>query len=173
MAQPAPVPSLPAPDALPGGSWYELEFAGQRAVLVTADGEASLRTPAGTDLSQAHPAITDAATGQFPTGIALDGVVVEQPGGRPAVFMVFDIVSVKTTDLRDRPLRSRHRALRRHTHGLRHPLHGVPGTGDPLIAAQWLRECAGADIGVRGLTVKGLSTAYGAESSWLSFTPQP
>lgn len=62
--------------------------------------------------------------------------------------------------MRARPLSERRLLLETVLAGATGPLQLVPQTSDVDLARQWLDDYASADVGIEGLVVKGLASAY-------------
>jgi ATP-dependent DNA ligase len=179
-----PTDHLPAERVLPGGCQYEPKWDGYRALLgVDMDGYARIRSRRGADITRSFPDIAGPALEQLPPGTLLDGELVVWGGeefdfsqlqrriasparaaslarAKPASFMVFDILSLRGTDLMDEQLRVRRRRLQGLVTDLAPPLQITPATKDRAVAQNWLRDYADAAVGVEGLVIKGLGTRY-------------
>jgi ATP-dependent DNA ligase len=68
------VDKIPAPNALPGGSRYEVKWDG-RVAIVRRGREARLWTRHRNDITGRFPDIAAAAIHQVPDGVVLDGVI--------------------------------------------------------------------------------------------------
>ncbi|HEY7631012.1 MAG TPA: non-homologous end-joining DNA ligase [Thermoleophilaceae bacterium] len=118
-----------------GDDWFlERKFDGERCVAVKRDGDVTLASRTGKDLTGRYPEVTEAIAGQRAGELLLDGEVVAFDGestsfGRlqqrlgvtnpsdglvqrfPVVFCVFDLLELDADDLRPQPLRERRKRL--------------------------------------------------------------
>lgn len=76
----------------------------------------------------------------------------------PAEFVAFDLLAVDDADLTDEPFRHRRKILETISSGFAPPVHLVPSTLDPQIAAKWYRRFEGA--GLDGLIAKPRNGTY-------------
>lgn len=175
-----PVSSLPESDDLPGGCAYEPKFDGYRAMIFVDDGVCRIQSRHGQDITQAFPDIVAAATIELPDGVVVDGELVvwgenaydfiqvqkrivspPRPFAlNPASFIAFDLLMWDDDDLRGEPLSERRRLLEIVFVDHQMPFQLVPQTTDRDVAQSWLREYGRNDIGIEGLVVKGLESAY-------------
>ncbi|YCH06359.1 ATP-dependent DNA ligase [Arthrobacter sp. alpha11c] len=183
------VPSLPPPNALPGGSWYEPKFDGYRCVLVV-DQTVTLWSRQRKELTRYFPDLVAAAERQLPEVCIVDGEAVIWNNNRldfdalqrrmvtskaelpalarqlPATFAAFDVLAVAGQDTRGVPFSDRRALLGELAKDWTPPLALSPGTTDPELARTWLEELPAS--GVEGLVVKGLLQTYAPGiRSWL------
>jgi len=173
---------LPGPDAMPGGSRYELKWDGFRACAQIGNGLVRLWSKNGTDLTRRFPEIVAGLGIVVPDGSVLDGELIiwsndrlafdllqqrfaggpararDQAREHPASYVVFDLLALAGEDLRDQPLRDRRAALETLSRAWSPPLQLSPMTDEIEIARRWMREYR--QSGVEGLMVKGAGTRY-------------
>ena len=174
--------TIPGPDAMPGGTVWELKFDGYRAVLRVTNRGAELWSRNGSDLSRIFPELIEAAEADLPAGSIADGEAVVWVDGRlsfdhlqqrmvagaagvarlarqhPASYVAFDLLAAAGQDLRPLPWRDRRAALEA-IGSWQPPLQLSPYTTDPQMAAEWFRDYPGA-TGVEGLVAKGAGSPY-------------
>lgn len=185
-----PADAVPRPDALSGGVQYSPKWDGFRAVVIVAEGGATLWSRQGNDLTRIFPELATAAVELVPPGYVLDGEAVVWTDGRldfdalqhrmaarsasiarlaaekPASFVAFDILAVDGTDTRRLPLRDRWALLAELAREWEPPLHLSPATADVDEAGAWFEEMA--DAGIEGIVAKGLGTMYeGGKRGWV------
>ncbi|HEV7956034.1 MAG: ATP-dependent ligase [Microbacteriaceae bacterium] len=180
------VDAVPAQDSVPGGLSYEPKWDGFRAI-VYFDGETCEIGSRGSKvLTRYFPELTEAFARLLPEPCVLDGEIVVptgEPGreklnwealsGRihpadsrirrlaaetPAMFVAFDLLSVRADNHLDHPFSERRAALERLAGGLGHPIHLSQTTTDVDLARRWLVEFEGA--GLDGVVAKPLEAAY-------------
>lgn len=183
--------AIPTALALAGGTIWEPKWDGFRAVLQSADGGVRLWSRNQTDLSKAFPDVVEAATAQVPVGCVLDGELVAWVDGRlsfdqlqhrmvsrpsavarlvrqhPASYVVFDILAVDGTDVRDLRWRDRRALLDELAAGFEPPIQVSPYTEDYATALEWFEALS--PTGVEGLVAKGAGTRYraGERGAWV------
>jgi bifunctional non-homologous end joining protein LigD len=112
----------------------ERKFDGERCVARKEDGEVSLESRTGKDLTRTYPEVVAAVAAQRPRSLLLDGEVVAYDGdqtsfsrlqqrlgvrtpsaslvaGFPVVYCVFDLLEIDGVDLTERPLLERRARL--------------------------------------------------------------
>lgn len=184
-----PVARIPAENALPGGSRYELKYDGFRLVMHVQNGTATLWSRQRKDLTRSFPDLAAAAVAQLPDGVTIDGEAVVWTDGRldfdtllrrlnagrgltaiarekPASFVAFDILTVAGQDARSLRLDDRRALLEELAADWMPPLNLSPVTRDADEAAEWFDAFTAS--GVEGLVVKAGAGAYrGGERDWL------
>lgn len=185
----APGKDIPDRDGLPGGARYEPKFDGIRVTAARREGSVTLWSRHGTDLTAAFPELAAAAETLAP-GTVVDGELVAWVDGKlnfdvllqrmnagrqratmmarkyPTSLVLFDVLVVHGTDVRDRPFDERRAILQALADGWRPPLALSPSTVSQEIAADWFESMA--DAGVEGLVVKGGAQTYrGGERIWV------
>jgi hypothetical protein len=184
------VERIPAAGALRGGCRYEPKWDGVRIAVVRSEPSARLWSRHGTDLTEAFPEITAAASAQLPPGTVLDGELVIWDHGRlsfpllqsrisrgartaapmarrhPASLAAFDLLAHDGADLREQPFDSRRERLERLASTWKPPLNLSQVTADPDEAAEWFE--AYLQAGIEGLVIKGGADMYPAGArGWL------
>jgi ATP-dependent DNA ligase len=174
---------LPGPNALPGGSRFELKWDGFRAGAVCRGGEVRLWSRNGKDFTAKFPDVQKALAAQVDVQCVLDGELVVWTGDRmdfdalqqrnvntaatvwtklapaqPASFVVFDVLAIDSVDVRPMGWTVRRRRLESLAQNWRPPLQLSPVTDDPAEAREWLEAFKAS--GVEGLVVKGASSRY-------------
>lgn len=174
---------LPGPNAMPGGSRFELKWDGFRVGAVCRRGEVRLWSRNGKDFTAKFPDIQAALAGQVGTDCVLDGELVvwtrermdfDALQGRmvntaatvrrrlardqPASLVVFDVLSVGTVDVRPMRWTARRTRLEQLAKAWRPPLQLSPVTADIAEAREWLEAFKAS--GVEGLVIKGATTRY-------------
>jgi ATP-dependent DNA ligase len=178
-----PVPQLPGPTALPGGTVFEPKYDGYRMLVFAHAGHVYLQSRNLRDLTAAFPEIAEAATA-LGEDVVLDGEAVIYAGGRldfaalqqrmnrrpgavaqlateqPAHFIAFDLLEHAGAEMLGWPYRERRGALESlfQGHGLQAPWALTPSTADRRQAEQWLQDWAG--MGVEGVVAKGADQPY-------------
>jgi ATP-dependent DNA ligase len=180
------VPSVPAPDSVPGGLSYEPKWDGFRG-LVSWDGAAvEIGSRGAKPLTRYFPELVEAFTRLLPEPCLLDGeiaVPTGEPGHHrldwealtqrippaasrvarladetPAMFVAFDLLARGDRDLQTEPFAVRRAELEDLIGGLPHPLHLTRTTRDADLARRWLDEFEGA--GLDGVVAKPLAQPY-------------
>jgi ATP-dependent DNA ligase len=184
---------VPGPGALQGGCQYEPKWDGYRGVVHVLDDRCVIRSRRGSDLTDAFPDIAAAARAQLPPGSVIDGELVIWGEGRldfaavqarvtsrtraaalataqPASFVAFDVLTHAGVDVRGHPLSARRRLLEDVFTATTPPLQLSPSTLDLEQARTWLADYTTSRVGIEGLVIKGLATAYrGDERGWLKY----
>jgi ATP-dependent DNA ligase len=187
------VDQIPAPNALPGGSRYEVKWDGYRVAIVRRGQKARLWTRNRNDITDRFPDIADAGIRQVPDGAVLDGeLVILGADGRlsfdalqqrlgaspakarakaaelPACYAAFDLLAVRGVDLRTQRWTVRRHRLEQLATGWVPPLQLTPVTDDVDEATEWF-EVLPAAMGVEGLVVKGAASRYtpGRRDAWV------
>jgi ATP-dependent DNA ligase len=180
------VPSVPAPDSVPGGLSYEPKWDGFRG-LVSWDGTTvEIGSRGAKPLTRYFPELVEAFTHLLPEPCLLDGeiaVPTGEPGHRrldwealtqrihpaasrvarlaaetPAMFVAFDLLARGDRDLQGEPFAVRRTELEDLIGGLPHPVHLTRTTRDADLARRWLDEFEGA--GLDGVVAKPLAQPY-------------
>ncbi len=156
---------LPGPNAMPGGSRFELKWDGFRVGAVCRAGEVRLWSRNGKDFTAKFPDIQTALAAQVGTDCVLDGELVVWTGERmdfdalqarmvntaatvrrrlardhPASLMVFDLLAVGDVDVRPMRWTARHGRLEDLAKSWRPPLQLSPVTAD-VVLQQSRRFC--------------------------------
>lgn len=180
--------TLPAENALPGGSRYEPKWDGFRVAAVS-DRVPSLWSRHGTDLTVTFPEIT-AAVAVLPPQSLFDGELVIWRDGRlafeallrrmstgtrgaqrlaremPASLVLFDVLALDGTDVRRMTYDERRELLNLALEHVRPPIAVSPMTTDRDEAGRWFEDMAAA--GIEGLVVKGGAQRYlPGERQWV------
>ncbi|WP_208430700.1 MULTISPECIES: ATP-dependent DNA ligase [Aeromicrobium] len=185
------VTALPEPGALAGGCAYEPKFDGYRALLFVDEDGCRVQSRRGHDISDAFDDVAAAAAEQLPAGLVVDGELVVWADGsldfaelqrrlgrgsnhgfrrRPASFIAFDVLAVAGIDIRSRPLEVRRELLETVIDEPEGAIQLSPQTTDVAEAREWLDDYSAADVGIEGLVVKGLGTAYrNGARDWLKY----
>jgi ATP-dependent DNA ligase len=183
------VESIPAEDALPGGSLYEPKWDGYRICALVRAGGVSLFSRQQKELTRYFPDLLEAVAVQVPPGCVLDGEAVVWTADRldfdalqrrlvaskaglpalvrehPASFVAFDLLAVAGHDIRNAPLAQRRELLEQLAADWEPPLNLSPMTRDRAQALTWFEELHHA--GVEGLVVKGAGQSYqGGVRQW-------
>jgi len=177
------VPALPGPQAMPGGTRWELKWDGFRAAVVRGPDTVRIWSRNKTEMTASYPEIAAAALALLPANSVCDGELVCWDGDRlsfdllqqrlaagpararalaaehPASYVVFDLLAANGVDLRGRPFDERRSALEAMT-TWSPPLQLSPITDDFDTAKAWLVDHARADAGIEGLVAKGGATMY-------------
>lgn len=184
-----PAATLPAPRDLGGEGLYEPKWDGVRLVLMV-DGDVSLWSRQGTNLTRAFPELVAAAAAQLPDGVIVDGEAVIWSEGRldfdallrrinvgrsraeilarqqPASFAAFDLLAVDGRDIRGLQLRDRRALLGELAGSWEPPLNLSPVTRDRAEAAEWFQTLTAA--GIEGVIAKGAADPYvGGQRTWV------
>lgn len=190
LAMAKPVPRVPGPDVLPGGSWYEPKWDGFWVSATVADSGVTLWSRQGKDLTRWFPDLVTALAEQVPPGCVIDGEALIWTGDRldfnslqqrmvtgrkllpafvrerPASFAAFDVLAVAGHDTRDLALKDRRILLEELAAGWAPPLNLTPVTTDYGTALEWFEEFP--PTGIEGLVVKGAGQRYeGGVKQWL------
>ena len=191
LMRPRTVPTIPAADALPGGTRYELKLDGFRcAAFARGTRPPVLQSRSGRDLSPGFPAIASAVAA-LPAGLVLDGELCAWHEGKLAfeqllrpraardadrvalALVVFDVLAVPGRDVRALPLHARIDLLHSALADLPPPLQLVMATTSSAEARTWF-DTLGPQ-GVEGLVCKGLDSPYapgGTGRSWVKVRHQ-
>jgi ATP-dependent DNA ligase len=175
------VKSIPGPNALPGGAFFEPKWDGFRAILVVAADGVTLWSRQGKEL-RVFPDLVEAAAAQIPPGCVIDGEAVIWNGNRldfdalqrrmvtskaalpalvhelPAAFAAFDVLAVAGQDTRGLPFTGRRALLEELARDWTAPLNLSPTTRDRELAKAWFEDMP--STGVEGLMVKGGAQTY-------------
>jgi ATP-dependent DNA ligase len=170
---------------------FEPKWDGFRILVFRDEGEASLWSRQGRDLSRYFPELQSAAAEMVPPGCVVDGEAVvfgdrldfealqkRLSAGKdrlaalvrelPASFVAFDVLAVAGQDARNLPLRDRRALLEEMARDWAPPLSLSPLTTDRARAHEWLGSLTAA--GLEGVVIKGDADAYvGSKRIWLKF----
>jgi len=180
------VPSVPAPDSVPGGLSYEPKWDGFRGLVSWDGATVEIGSRGAKPLTRYFPELVEAFTRLLPEPCLLDGeiaVPTGEPGHRrldwealtqrihpaasrvarladetPAMFVAFDLLARGDRDLQTEPFAVRRAELEDLIGGLPHPLHLTRTTRDADLARRWLDEFEGA--GLDGVVAKPLAQPY-------------
>src|SRR6266508_74203 len=172
--------------ALPSGDWwqYEPKWDGFRAVAFRDGKELSLSSRKELPFNRYFPEIVEAVQTLSEKRLVLDGeIVVFTPDGKgldfdallqrihpaesrvrrlaketPASFIAFDLLALKSQDLRGSPLRDRRAGLEVVMASAAPPLHLSPCTHDLRLATRWLETFVVQ--GLDGVVAKRLDSHY-------------
>jgi ATP-dependent DNA ligase len=173
-----------AADALPeGDGWqYEPKWDGFRTLVYRDGPEVLLQSRDGKPLNRYFPELEASLPRVLPRRCVLDGeIVIVGPAGldfdalllrihpaasrvqllaeeTPASFVVWDLLALGDTDLRQAPLEKRRARLERALARAAAPLHLSPATRDRALAEDWFRRFEGA--GLDGVMAKRLDEPY-------------
>jgi bifunctional non-homologous end joining protein LigD len=182
-----PVPTLPTGP----GWWYEIKPDGHRTVMWRTADAVRLQSRSGQDVTASWTDLALAGM-DLPRGVVLDGQAVVAVDGRfsleaaqsrtasappgvraatqahPARFLVWDVLALPGTDMRDRPYEERRLAMLDVLEGLPSPsrIRAVPASDDPDVARAWYDSLQ--DAGVECVVAKQAASTYqaGRSSSW-------
>ena len=176
------VPTIPAPDALPGGAIYEPKWDGYRIVISSTEDATTLWSRQGKDLTRYFPDLAAAAEDHIPPGFIIDGEAVIWTDSRldfealqkrltsskknlpalvderPASFVAFDLLQAAGTDTRGLALRDRRELLEELASWWEPPLDLSPTTTDLAKATRWVDTLPAT--GIEGLVIKGADQEY-------------
>ncbi|MRH29091.1 ATP-dependent DNA ligase [Microbacterium sp. SYP-A9085] len=180
------VPSVPAPDSVPGGLSYEPKWDGFRGLVSWDGATVEIGSRGAKPLTRYFPELVEAFSRLLPEPCLLDGeiaVPTGEPGHRrldwealtqrihpaasrvarladetPAMFVAFDLLARGDRDLQTEPFAVRRAELEDLIGGLPHPLHLTRTTRDADLARRWLDEFEGA--GLDGVVAKPLAQPY-------------
>lgn len=195
----ATTPTVPGPDALPGGCLYQPKFDGYRALAfhrpaAETGPRVALQSRAGNLMTGGFPEIVAAIVEQVPPGVVFDGELVIWDGRgvnfsalagrmgatrraeelartRPATYLAFDVLAVEGTDVRHLRLADRLDLLTALLSDARPPLQMVPTTRDVATARGWLADYAATPaLGMEGVVIKGAADPYASgKRGWLKY----
>jgi len=164
--------ALPAAD----GMLFEPKWDGFRCIVFRDGDEVELGSRNEKPLTRYFPDIVEAALGQLPRKVVLDGeIVIAGPEGlafeallqrihpadsrvrrlaaeTPASFVAFDILALGDRDLRKVPFAERRNMLCDALASARPPVHVTPCTDDREVATDWFHRFEGA--GLDGVVAK-------------------
>lgn len=166
--------SVPAPESVPGGLFFEPKWDGFRILIYRFADRVVLQPRRAGDLGYAFPEVVAQAMEQLPPGTVVDGELVSAHDGRlwfeelglrlrprseaggwkiaelaeqyPASFVAFDVLAVTGTDLRSTPNEGRRQALEALSSSWRAPFYLSPATRDHGLAQRWFEQFEGAGL---------------------------
>lgn len=178
------VETIPAENAMPGGSRYEPKFDGFRCTAVVRDVGVRLWSRRGTELTAQFSDVARAVSRMLPAGVVVDGELCILREGRlsfealhkrlvttspakaeriradlPASFMVFDLLAVGGVDVRPMRWQIRRRRLEGLARAWSPPVQLSPVTSSRAEAQVWF-DVLPEQLGIEGLVVKGAATSY-------------
>ena len=182
------IPTIPAPDAVPGGLLYEPKWDGFRCLVIRDGDEVSLDSRGAKPLTRYFPEVVEHVLRLLPERIVADAEIVVRSGepGRqhldwgaltsrihpaasrvvrlagetPAELILFDLLALGDEDLMGLPFAERRARLVAATAHLTHvdPIHVTRTTDDPELAASWFERFEGA--GLDGVVAKPAAHPY-------------
>lgn len=173
-----PVPQIPV------GQHYEPKWDGFRAIIFRDGDEVEITSRNTRSMTRYFPELVDAVRAHLPSRCVVDGEIViagETTRGldfdalqqrihpatsrihllatqTPASVVVFDLLALDDTDLRERPLTDRRTALEQALAPATAPIHLTPATRDLELARRWFELFEGA--GLDGILAKPLDLRY-------------
>ena len=166
-----------------GEGWlYEPKWDGFRAIAFRDGSEVYIQSRELRPLNRYFPELEAPLLRELPERCVVDGeIVIAGKGGldfealllrihpaasrvkllaqeSPSSYVVFDLLSLGTDDLRDRPLAERREKLERALAKARPPVHLTPATHDRAVAVDWFSRFEGA--GLDGVVAKPLDSTY-------------
>ena len=175
------VPSVPAPDSVPGGLLFEPKWDGFRCIVFRDGDEVELGSRNERPLTRYFPEVVEAVKRGLPERCVVDGEVIIASGDRldfealqlrlhpaesrvrklaaeiPASFVAFDLLALGDESLMDAPF-SRRRALLASAVGGDPSIHLTPITSSHDEALDWFARFEGA--GLDGLVCKAAELGY-------------
>jgi ATP-dependent DNA ligase len=182
------IPSVPEPDAVPGGFSYEPKWDGFRCIVVRDGDEVELASRGSKPLTRYFPELVDAVREHLPERCVVDSEIVVrrgEPGAQrldweglsqrihpaasriqrlaretPAEIVCFDLLVLGDENLMDQPFHIRRERLEQVLSGLAGdaPVHLTRVTRDAATATDWFRRFEGA--GLDGVVAKALELPY-------------
>lgn len=175
-------PSLPAPDAMAGGVYYEPKWDGFRCIVFRDGDEVELGSRNERPLTRYFPEVIEAVRAQLPPRCVVDGeIVIAGNAGldfdallqrihpaasrvrrlaaeTPASFVAFDLLALGEDNVTAHGFRRRRATLVEALRPARPPIHLTPATESIALAQQWFAEFEGA--GLDGIVAKGADSPY-------------
>lgn len=175
------VPSVPAPDSVPGGLLFEPKWDGFRCIVFRDGDEVELGSRNERPLTRYFPEVVEAVKRGLPPRCVVDGEVIIARGDRldfealqlrlhpaesrvrklaaeiPASFVAFDLLALGDESLLDAPF-SRRRALLESAVSGDPSIHLTPITSSHSEALDWFSRFEGA--GLDGLVCKAAELGY-------------
>lgn len=167
---------------IPPGQWYEPKWDGFRTLVFIDGDDVHLDSRNGKEITRYFPEVVAAVRAELPSQCVLDGEIVMigadgtldfpslqlrlHPAASriallardtPAVLVVFDVLSMATHDLVDRPFAERRAILESITAGCRQ-VRLTPATTDRDRALRWFVQLEGA--GLDGVIAKAPELPY-------------
>jgi ATP-dependent DNA ligase len=182
------IPSVPEPDAVPGGFSYEPKWDGFRCIVVRDGDEVELASRGSKPLTRYFPELVDAIREHLPERCVVDSEIVVrrgEPGAQrldweglsqrihpaasriqrlaretPAEVVCFDLLALGDENLMDQPFHVRRERLEQALSGLSGdaPVHLTRVTRDAATATDWFQRFEGA--GLDGVVAKALELPY-------------
>jgi ATP-dependent DNA ligase len=171
-------------DEMPAeGDWiFEPKWDGFRALVFRDGDEVFIQSRDEKPLNRYFPELVDSLRSALPSRCVVDGeiVIVNRneldfdllqlrlhpaasrvkllAGQTPSSFVVFDLLSVDSRDLRSEPFKVRRREIELLLASVPPPIHLTPATSDRKIASDWFRRFEGA--GLDGVIAKPIDGSY-------------
>jgi ATP-dependent DNA ligase len=182
------IPSVPEPDAVPGGLSYEPKWDGFRCIVLRDGDEVELASRGSKPLTRYFPELVDAVREHLPERCVVDAEIVVrrgEPGAQrldweglsqrihpaesriqrlaretPAEVVCFDLLVLGDENLMGQPFHVRRERLEGALSGLAGdaPVHLTRVTRDATTATDWLQRFEGA--GLDGVVAKALELPY-------------
>lgn len=181
LMRPTRVATVPAEDAMAGGTLFQIKIDGFRAAVFNLPGDGPrIQGRSGSDLTWRFPELIAPIAAMLPVGAVLDGEVcafdghrfafeelLRTPAGRAQrgaaiSFVAFDLLALRVgaavRDVRGLPLRERWAALAELMHAVRSPLELIMATTSRPEAMVWYDALLSR--GVEGIVAKAQSSRY-------------
>lgn len=182
MITPPIRPTLAAPaDQIPPDMLYEPKWDGWRCVAFVRDGEVSLWSRHGTEITGDYPELVRACREQLPDNCVVDGEVVMVVGDRleysslakrhaagekaarlatllPVTYVIFDLLEIDDHDCRPLPQHHRRELLVQLLDTAQSPLALTPATRSLAVAQHWFDVFE--RYGLDGVVAKPLNQPY-------------